>query len=84
MVVLQSLKRASYEANLQRERNVPFREFISCEKTASHEQIKVWIIAHGGEFVTEVSESTTHLICSIEDFKKRTEQGMTRVYNSLI
>lgn len=57
--------------------------FISCGKAASHEQIKAWITAHGGDFVTEVSKSTTHLICSIEDFKKRSDQGMARVYEMI-
>ncbi|EHK98647.1 putative RNA polymerase II subunit A C-terminal domain phosphatase [Glarea lozoyensis 74030] len=48
--------------------------FISCGKPASHEKIAAWITAHGGTFALEVTSSTTHLICSIEDFKKGTEQ----------
>lgn len=35
-----------------------------------------WIRAHGGEYVREVTAETTHLICTIEDFKKRTAQGL--------
>jgi hypothetical protein len=54
-------------------------KFFSCGKTASHEQIGGWISSHGGTFVTEVTDSTTHLICSIEDFKKRTEQGKAKL-----
>jgi hypothetical protein len=33
-----------------------------------------WILAHNGEYVREVTTDTTHLICTIEDFKKRTAQ----------
>jgi len=34
-----------------------------------------WIKTHGGRVEREVGEETTHLICSIEDYKKRTSQG---------
>jgi NAD-dependent DNA ligase len=58
-------------------------KFMSCSKTATHEQIANWIMSHGGTFVTEVSESTTHLICSIEDFKNRTDQGMIEPHETM-
>ena len=40
-----------------------------------HEKMAGWIKAHGGRVEREVGEETTHLICSIEDYKKRTSQG---------
>ncbi|RDL41230.1 uncharacterized protein BP5553_01209 [Venustampulla echinocandica] len=48
--------------------------FTSCDKNLPHEQIAKWITLHGGSFEREVTESTTHLICSIEDYKKPTSQ----------
>lgn len=41
------------------------------------EKMASWIKAHGGRVEREVSGETTHLICSIEDYKKRTSQGMS-------
>jgi len=41
-----------------------------------HEKMAGWIRAHGGRYEREVTSETTHLICSIEDYKKRTGQGM--------
>jgi NAD-dependent DNA ligase len=54
--------------------------FISCGKPAPHEKIAAWITAHGGTFATEVTDSTTHLVSSIEDFKKGTEQGKLTIH----
>lgn len=34
-----------------------------------------WWTLHGGEFEREVTAETTHLICSIEEFKRRGPQG---------
>ena len=42
----------------------------------SHDQMSNWIRLHAGEYVRDISPKTTHLICSIEDYKKRTPQGM--------
>jgi hypothetical protein len=42
----------------------------------SHEQMANWVKLHGGEYVREVNKETTHLICSIEDYRKKTTQGM--------
>lgn len=41
----------------------------------AHEQMANWIRAHGGLYEREVSEDTTHLVCTIEDYEKKTEQG---------
>jgi NAD-dependent DNA ligase len=41
-----------------------------------HEKIRGWIKAHGGDWESDVSDDTTHLICTIEDYKKKTQQGM--------
>jgi len=41
----------------------------------AYESIAKWITLHGGICEREVSESTTHLICSIEEYKKRGPQG---------
>lgn len=45
------------------------------EKGWTYEQMTAWVRAHGGTHVREVDEYTTHLICTIEDFKKKTAQG---------
>ncbi|TAQ84637.1 hypothetical protein B7494_g7041 [Chlorociboria aeruginascens] len=45
-------------------------------KGRKHEQIKKWIELHGGRVEKEVTEMTTHLICSIENFKKKDRQVM--------
>lgn len=42
----------------------------------AHEDMARWIKTHGGEYEAEVSEDTTHLICTIEDYKKKTQQGL--------
>ncbi|KAG9228802.1 hypothetical protein BJ875DRAFT_388665 [Amylocarpus encephaloides] len=48
--------------------------FTNCDKPAPHNQIAGWIRAHGGTFVEEVSPNTTHLICSLPDFKSKPKQ----------
>ncbi|KAE9366098.1 hypothetical protein N431DRAFT_419130 [Stipitochalara longipes BDJ] len=40
----------------------------------TYEAISKWITAHGGTYEREVGPDTTHLICSIEEYKKRTQQ----------
>lgn len=42
----------------------------------THEQMANWIKLHGGEYVREITEGTTHLICTIEDYKRKTVQGI--------
>jgi hypothetical protein len=42
-----------------------------------HENIVKWFTAHGGTHEREVSKETTHLICSIEEYKKKGPQGMS-------
>jgi hypothetical protein len=41
----------------------------------AYESIAKWITLHGGICEREVNESTTHLICSIEEYKKGEQQG---------
>jgi hypothetical protein len=43
----------------------------------THEKMAGWIELHGGECTPEVTEETTHLICTIEDYKKQTPQGIS-------
>ena len=45
----------------------------------TYESISKWITAHGGTYEREVGPDTTHLICSIEEYKKRTQQGENSV-----
>lgn len=49
--------------------------FINLDKPVPHEQVVKWITAHGAEYEREVTSNTTHLICSIEDYEKKTAQG---------
>ncbi|PVH88646.1 hypothetical protein DL98DRAFT_477182 [Cadophora sp. DSE1049] len=48
--------------------------FKGVREDISHEQLAKWIKAHGGAFESKVTGDTTHLICSIEEFKKKSEQ----------
>jgi NAD-dependent DNA ligase len=41
----------------------------------SHEQMAGWVKAHGGRYEREVSNDTTHLICTTEHYKEKKEQG---------
>lgn len=41
----------------------------------THEQMAQWIKVHGGRYEREVSDDTTHLICTISDYKAKTRQG---------
>ena len=41
-----------------------------------HEKMVQWVKHHAGVWESEVSDDTTHLICTIEDFKKKTQQGL--------
>lgn len=40
-------------------------------KTSTHEAIKRWIQHHGGKFATEINQETTHLICTVEHWKRK-------------
>jgi hypothetical protein len=42
----------------------------------SHEDMSRWIKLHGGQYEKEVTEETTHLICTIDDYTKKSSQGM--------
>jgi hypothetical protein len=48
---------------------------LAGEFDETYEQIAGWITAHGGRRDREVTEETTHLICSIAEFKKATPAG---------
>jgi len=48
----------------------------------TYESISRWITAHGGTYEKKVGPETTHLICSIEEYKKRTEQGKYSIHIS--
>jgi len=41
----------------------------------SYDQIAKWVTLHGGICEREVNESTTHLICSVAEYKKVGPQG---------
>lgn len=49
--------------------------FENCGKMHGPEDIAKWVVSHGGRYEKQVTEDTTHLICSIEDFKKKHPQG---------
>jgi len=34
-----------------------------------------WVRHHGAQFDTQVTDQTTHLICTIAEYKKKTAQG---------
>ena len=40
-----------------------------------YEQMAKWVTLHGGHYEKEVTEDTTHLICSIEEYKRKGPQG---------
>jgi hypothetical protein len=46
----------------------------------TYESIAKWITLHGGICEREVNESTTHLICSIQEYKKGTEQSKHQIH----
>ncbi|KUJ15392.1 uncharacterized protein LY89DRAFT_111738 [Mollisia scopiformis] len=48
--------------------------FENCGKILGAEDITNYVTAHGGTYEREVSNGTTHLICSIEEYKKRNAQ----------
>jgi NAD-dependent DNA ligase len=43
----------------------------------NHEDIERWILHHGGRVHTEVTRETTHLICTMEEFKNKVTHGRT-------
>ncbi|TVY36751.1 hypothetical protein LSUB1_G004371 [Lachnellula subtilissima] len=48
--------------------------FINSGKAVTHEQLARHVTSHGAEYDSTVTNDTTHLICSIEDYKKKTTQ----------
>jgi hypothetical protein len=45
------------------------------DKSLTYESIAQYITLHGGTYEREVTDDTTHLICSIEEYKKKGPQG---------
>jgi hypothetical protein len=45
------------------------------KQLVSYDSIAQWITLHGGTYQREVSNDTTHLICSIEEYKRAGIQG---------
>jgi hypothetical protein len=45
------------------------------DKPLTYENIAQYITLHGGTYEREVTDDTTHLICSIEEYKKKGVQG---------
>ncbi|TVY27199.1 hypothetical protein LHYA1_G004653, partial [Lachnellula hyalina] len=48
--------------------------FINSGKAVTREQFARHVTSHGAEYESTVTNDTTHLICSIEDYKKKTTQ----------
>lgn len=48
----------------------------NAESQWNYEKISKWITVHGGEYVRDVDEYTTHLIVTIKEYKKKGAQGM--------
>jgi hypothetical protein len=44
-------------------------------KQRTSEQIKRWVEANGGRYVTKIDENVTHLICSAEHWKSQSSMG---------
>ena len=41
----------------------------------THDKIKQWIEANGGNFTLKISAEATHLVCSREHYKKQVAMG---------
>jgi hypothetical protein len=46
------------------------------DKSLTYESIAQYITLHGGSYEREVTDDTTHPICSIEEYKKKGPQGI--------
>jgi hypothetical protein len=53
-------------------------DFVTARNSpnCTYENIIKWIQGHGGSCSREVTPETTHLIVTIEEYKKKTAQGM--------
>lgn len=49
--------------------------FINCDKAVTHEELARHVTSHGAKYESTVTNDTTHLICSVEDYKRQTAQG---------
>lgn len=50
-------------------------QFENCGRILGPVDIAGYIENHGGVYEKEVTNRTTHLICSIEEYKRKHEQG---------
>ena len=41
----------------------------------THAKIKYWVEENGGNFATKITSDVTHLVCSIEHFKRSSPMG---------
>lgn len=51
------------------------REKVSDNGESINEGMIRWVTAHAGQYVSEVNDETTHLICTIKDYQKNSTQG---------
>lgn len=42
----------------------------------THAHLSGWVTLHGGQVVPDVTPQTTHLICSMEDYEKKSNRSM--------
>jgi hypothetical protein len=50
--------------------------FTELDDKWDHDSMIRWIKCWGGAYQSQVSNDTTHLICTVKDYKKKTDQGM--------
>ncbi|KAF8863887.1 hypothetical protein BDZ45DRAFT_582772 [Acephala macrosclerotiorum] len=50
-------------------------QFENCGKMLGPDDITKYVTLHGGRYEKQVTEDTTHFICSIADYKKKHPQG---------
>lgn len=48
---------------------------ISGEFKDSHENMEKWIVRHGGRVDKVVTDETTHLVCTMQNFKDKVTHG---------
>jgi hypothetical protein len=53
---------------------------LNCGRVIGPAEIADYVQNHGGVYEKEISSRTTHLICTIEDYKKKHPQGMSSIH----
>jgi hypothetical protein len=53
-------------------------------ESRSHSAMERWIGANGGKFATAITDDTTHLVCTYEDWKQKAEKGMLLCLLSIV